>query len=239
MLLLPVLFGLLGVGVGDHGGSAGSPLRGANFTILVSVLEGLDETEELVDIAADGQITDGHVSHDTLVVDDVGGTEGDALLLDEAAVVARDLERGVSKHGDVHGTETTLLAILLSVLLVREVRVGGAGNDLAAELLEFSGLVGELADLSGAHEGEVKRIEEEQHVLALELLEADLLELVLPPGLGLEGGRRLLGLANGSGGFHLFFVFIFMLKCRKIWLNTLASRHAAASAHDINTKNVL
>ncbi len=43
---------------GVHGGSAGGPLSGADFAVLVGVLEGLNEAEGLVDIATDGEIVD-------------------------------------------------------------------------------------------------------------------------------------------------------------------------------------
>ena len=62
-----------------------------------------------------------------------------------------------------------------------EVRVDGASNDLAVDLVELGEGIRELADLGWAHEGEIERVEEEDNVFPLELLEADLLELVLPP----------------------------------------------------------
>ena len=62
-----------------------------------------------------------------------------------------------------------------------EVRVNRASNNLAIDLIELGESIRELADLSWAHEGKVEWIEEENDVLALELLETDLLEFVLPP----------------------------------------------------------
>ena len=48
-----------------------------------------------------------------------------------------------------------------------------------------------MTDFSGADEGEVEGPEEEHDVLASELFERDLLELVLPPGLAFEGRSGL------------------------------------------------
>ena len=47
-----------------------------------------------------------------------------------------------------------------------EVGVDGAADDLGANGLELSSSVAELADLGGAHEGEVEGPEEEDDVLA-------------------------------------------------------------------------
>ena len=161
MFVFPVLLSLLALWVWDHGGSTRSPLGWANLTKLIGVLEGLDQSNELIDVSADWQVTNGHVSEDTLVVDDVGGSESNTLVLDEAAVRLGDVSSGVSEHGDGHWTEATLFAVLLGVLLMSEVGVSRASDDLAAKLLKFSSLVRELANLSWADESEIERPEEE------------------------------------------------------------------------------
>lgn len=168
MFLLPELVELLLVSRG-HRGLSGSPGSGANFTVLVSVLESFNETESLFDVASDGEIVHGDVAEDALIVDDVGGAEGNTgvfALLDEAAVVLGDLLGEVGEEGHLHGSNSTLVAGLLGVLHVGEVGVDRAANDLRADLLELGGLVGELADLCGAHKGEVEGPEEEHGVLA-------------------------------------------------------------------------
>ena len=55
-------------------------------------LERLDETDGLVDGAADGEVVDGDLAEDTLRVDDEEAAESDTLLLEEDAVVAGDLQ---------------------------------------------------------------------------------------------------------------------------------------------------
>jgi len=56
-----------------------------------------------------------------------------------------------------------------------EVRVNGSSNDFAVSLSEFFSLFREGDDFSGADEGEVQRIEEEDDPLALVVRELDLL----------------------------------------------------------------
>ena len=135
----------------------------------VSVLEGLDHAENLIDVTADGEIVHGHLTEDTLAVNDVGGTESDASIttvLDKAAVVLGDLLGQVRDHGECHLTEATLSTWLHGVLAMSEVGVDRDTDELGLSSLELSGLVRELADLSWAHEGEVKRPEEEDDVFA-------------------------------------------------------------------------
>ena len=52
--------------VGHHGGFAGLPAGWADLTVLICVLEGLDHAEDLIDVAADGEIVDAHLAEDTL-----------------------------------------------------------------------------------------------------------------------------------------------------------------------------
>lgn len=57
VLLLEV--GLLANGVGLDGLLAGVPVGGADLAVLLGELEGVDETDSLVDAAADGKVVDG------------------------------------------------------------------------------------------------------------------------------------------------------------------------------------
>ena len=160
--------------IGDHSGRTGLPAGGADLSVLVSVLEGLDHAEDLVNVPADGQVVDAVLAESAFFVDDIRSAEGDTsvvTILDQAAVVLGDLLGDVRDHGDAHGTETTALSWLHGVLTVGEVRVDGATDDLSADGFEFSALVIELADLSGANEREVQRPEEEHDVLAFILRE--------------------------------------------------------------------
>lgn len=196
--------------------------------MLVGELEGLDQTQGLVDVAADGQVVDGDLAEGALGVDDEETAQGDAFLLDQDAVVARDLEVLVGNQGELQVlAQTALLARTLAPGQVCEVAVGGDTQDGGVELLELGEGVVEGEDLGGADKGEVHGVEQEddpigerqgEHFLYLEIRnqipswmikylplalvlgERDLLELtVLKDGGGREGRS---GLLNKRLGRH-------------------------------------
>ena len=80
---------------------------------------------------------------------------------------------------DLHFPKTSFLATSLAPGQVREVAVGGAGDDGAVEGLELLGAVVEGDDLGGTDKGEVEGVEEENHVLPLVVIQRDLLELTV------------------------------------------------------------
>ena len=164
------------LGVSLHGGTAGLPVARDDFTSLFVVLEGLEEAESFVDVAANGEVVDGDLTDVLSGVDDEDGAEsntGIRAVLDEDAVVGGDLLVEVGDQGNLHFTEATLLAGLLNPGEVGELRVNGPGEDLAVELFEFGEAVGVLGDFGGADEGEVEGIGEEDDPLALVVRELD------------------------------------------------------------------
>jgi len=138
VLSLPILEGLLAAVAGVHSLLAWGPLAGANLTMLLVVLECLDEAEDLADITADREIVELAVSEDSLAVDDEGGAEVKGVVGGEAAVVAAELLGQVSEHGDLHAAEATLLTGLVGELLVSEVRVNGGSDDLAVCRMNYT-----------------------------------------------------------------------------------------------------
>jgi len=155
--------------VRGHRWLAGLPSGWADFTVLISVLEGLHHAEDLVDVSSNGEIVHAHLTENTLLVDDVGSSESDTLIVrvvQKAAIVAGDALGQIRDHRDGHGSKTTLLTGLHGVLSVGELGVDGATDQLAANSLELGSLVTELADLRRAHEREVKRPEEKDDILA-------------------------------------------------------------------------
>ena len=154
----------------------------------------MNEAKRLIDIPADTQIVHGYLPQNAFSVNDVSGSERHSSVIsvfDEAAVVLRDLLIQVRDHRDLHGSETAFVSRLLGPFRVCEVRVNRDSNDLAAYLSELVRLVTELAYFSRTHESEVEGPEEEHNILPLELLKADLLELVLVPCHGVERGSWL------------------------------------------------
>ena len=73
---------------------------------------------------------------------------------------------------------------------MRKLGVDGHSDELAADLAELLCLVIEGDDFSGADEGEVKGVEEEDHVFAVVGFEVDVDEVVFEPGGGHEEGSR-------------------------------------------------
>ena len=168
MLGGPEVGELVAAVVGDHSSLTGLPLSGADLTGLIGVLEGFDETEDFIDVSADGQVVDGELTEDALSIDDESGSvsnTGIFAVLNKDTVVTGDALGQVGDHGDVHGAETTLLSVLLGVFHMSELGIDGAANQLGTDGVELSSSVVELADLSGANESEVERPEEEHDVL--------------------------------------------------------------------------
>jgi len=90
MDVLPVFLGFLGIVASLHGWLSFVPLSRADFSVLVSPLEGLQESEVFSNISSNWSIVDGDVSKDTLVINDVGGSEGEFFSRDEASISLRD-----------------------------------------------------------------------------------------------------------------------------------------------------
>jgi hypothetical protein len=58
VFLLPVLLSLFAVTIGVHGLFAWGPLSWADFSELICVLEGFDESEGLINVSSNWEITD-------------------------------------------------------------------------------------------------------------------------------------------------------------------------------------
>jgi len=83
-----------------------------------------------------------------------------------------------------------------------EVGVCGNPEDSSSELSELSDSVRECDDFRGTDEGEVERVEVQNHVLALVIIQAHLFELPIHNSLGFESGGRLLNLSCQTFGRH-------------------------------------
>lgn len=119
--------------------------------MLVNELEGLDDTDGLLDGAADGEVVDVHGAEGALGVDEEGATEGDALVLEEDTVGLRDRVVAVGQEAEVEvGAEAALLAGGLRPGEVGELGVGRERDDLGVDGLELLDGVVEREDLSGA-----------------------------------------------------------------------------------------
>ena len=100
----------------------------------------------------------------TLTVNDEEPPEAKPLVLLEDPVRPADGHVLVGQQRDLHLSEAAVLPVLLAPGQVGEVGVGGAGDHGAVQGLELGRPVGEGDDLGGADEGEVQRVEEQDHV---------------------------------------------------------------------------
>ena len=76
--------------VGDHSGCTGLPSRGAHLAVLIDILEGLNHTDNLVDVASDWEVIDAHLADSTIRSNDEGASKGDSCIisiLDKDSVV--------------------------------------------------------------------------------------------------------------------------------------------------------
>mmetsp|Transcript_11330 Transcript_11330/g.12947 ORF Transcript_11330/g.12947 Transcript_11330/m.12947 type:complete len:217 (+) Transcript_11330:111-761(+) len=200
MDFLPVCFIALGSWISLEGLLSFLPVGWANFTVFISELESFNESQNFINVSTDWSVVDGHVSKDTLLVNDVGSSESDTFLLNKAAISCGDLKSSISEKWDLHVTETTFRSWLLAVFHMREDGVSGSTDDLAAKLLEFFGLVGEGDDFSWANESEVEWVPEEDDVLSLVVLEGNVLDTIVV-GLAFEVWSSLEDLSDGCLSF--------------------------------------
>ena len=148
------------------------------------VLGGLDLAQQLGGVAADAAGVDFDDLDLALGVDHEGAALGQAGFLDHHAEVAGDGAGRVADHR-VLDLADGLRGVVPG--LVGEVGVGGHRVDLDAQLLELGVVVGQVAQLGRADEGEVGRVEEDHGPLALEVGVGDVDELAVVEGGGLEG----------------------------------------------------
>jgi hypothetical protein len=123
MLSLPVLEGLGALVVSIHTLLAWGPLAGADFAVLLDMLEALDKSEDFVNVTTNGEVIELHVAEGTLTINDECSTEVKSIISGEAAIVAAELLGQVSEHGYLHATEATLLTGLVGELHMCEVGV--------------------------------------------------------------------------------------------------------------------
>jgi len=101
----------------------------------------------------------------------------------QAVKILADLPGRIAQHG-VLDLADRVGSIVPG--LVHEVRVGGNGIDLYAHFLQFFVMVGDVAQLSRTHKGEVGGVEEEHGPLAQHVFFGDFNELAVFEGLGFE-----------------------------------------------------
>ena len=166
----------------------------------------LHQPQVLVHVPPHRQVVYAYVLHHLRLVHDERPPETDARV-GQNAVGFGDLLFGVGEERDVNVAESPVGSRFLGVFHVAEVWIDGAADDFAAHFPEELGLVRELDDLGGADEGEVEGVEEQQHVLVLEVVEGEFLEGLLGavPGLGLEERGNLADCRSDRCCCHIWY----------------------------------
>ena len=173
-----ILLGALGIRL--HGLFTRSPVGRANLVrIGLHVLEGLQNTQGFINVAAHGQIVDRGVHDHTIGIDDEQPAQSNTLSVIKDVVGGGDFLLQVSDEGIVDVAQATLIARCLNPSQVAELAVDGNAEYFGVLAGEIGITVTEGRDFSRADEGEIQRVEEQHHVLAPVLGQRDFLELLV------------------------------------------------------------
>lgn len=173
-MLGEVLFGVLWLW--DNGVGTRGPVGRTDFAVLVGELEGLEQSQGLVDGSTDRQVVDGDLSQSTLWIDQEDTSESDAFVLDQNTVVLGKRVVSVSNKRDVQWAQATVGSGDVGPGQQGVLGVGGGEQDLGTLVLELLGLLGVGNDFGRTDEGERHWEEGQQDPLTLVLLEGDLFE---------------------------------------------------------------
>lgn len=183
-------------GVSLEGVSSLGPVSRADFTVLVGELEGVEKTQSLLDVAANGQIVNSNLTNIALGVNDEDTAESDTHLGDENTVVRRERVVLVRNERDLDRSETTILSRDVGPGKESVLRVDRGKDDLGTALLELGRGIGVGNNLGRADKGEGHGDEGEDEPLALVLVKRDILERTVNDGGLSEGGS---GFLNSNG----------------------------------------
>jgi hypothetical protein len=154
-------------GVSLHGLSTRLPRsRADNTRVLIGIVVTLEETNNFFNRATDLIIIDLNGANNTLRIDDEDTTESGTIhtifgVLNEDTIFLRDLLGEIRDEGHLKGSETTILGRTRGP---GEVRVDGVSGDTDNIDREIEGFLKEAVEgenFSGADEGEVEGVEEE------------------------------------------------------------------------------
>lgn len=173
---------LVGDGGVDNDVVAVLPVGGGGDAVLVTELEGVNDTEDLVKVATGrGGVGEGEADG-LLGVDDEDGADGEwdtlgievgQVLVIQHVVEGRDLAVGISDDGELDFDVVDLVDIL-DPLFVGLEAVGGETDNLDVALVKLGLEAGNNTELGGADGGEVCGVREENGPgVADEIVELD------------------------------------------------------------------
>ena len=166
------------------------------LSMLIRKLECLDQPQSFIHISPHWEVIDSDLSQGAATINDKQASECKTLILLEDPIGPADDHALVCQQGDLHVPQPSRFAALLTPGQVGEVGVSGAGDDSAVEGFKLCNSVREGDDLRRADEGEVEGIEEEDNILALVVIQGDLLELTVHNCSSLEFGSSHLRLES-------------------------------------------
>lgn len=174
------------------------PVSRADLTVLIGVLETLEDTDGLIDGTTNAVIVDVDVAELALGIDQEDTTEGLSVVKTGRisivdAVSLHDLASDIGEEEELDVVvEATLGGGSLEPAEVSVRRITRDTNDSGVEGLELLESVGVGDELSGADEGVVHGVEEEEDPTTLEILEGGLVDNFLTLGTSKsEGGSGL------------------------------------------------
>src|SRR5712671_484631 len=135
--------------------------------MLLAEVDGIEQSQNFIDIAAEVEIVDGGVFEHTRLVDNKESTQRDARAFNQHPVVSRNLLVKIRDQRIIDALDAAFFARSVRPGLVREVRIHGATDNLGISFLEFSQTVGERGDFGGTHKREIQRVEEQNDLLTL------------------------------------------------------------------------
>jgi hypothetical protein len=128
-----IFLGFFGVAFIHSAVSLLFPCGGADFTMQISVLIGRNESRNFVNITSDGEIVLLHVSKYTLVVNDVGSSQGFTASV-IATIVRGNRLIEISNNGVVEFANTSLFTFKFLVSTMGKFGIHGYTNNLTVHI---------------------------------------------------------------------------------------------------------
>lgn len=178
------------------------PVGGTNFAIGFEELQRLDRADRFINAAAEGQIVDHLMADNAFLVNQEQSAKGNAATEQNVIALGNALVQ-VCDQWVANLADAAFFARRVPPGEMREVAVDRNANHLHAEGFEFGNAIRKRDDFGRANEGEVERVEKEQHILALVVGKAKVFfELTI----GHDGGRFEIGRRLGNENSHRTFL---------------------------------
>lgn len=112
------------------------PVRGADFPVFFEKLISLEQSQDLVNAPANGQIVDAELSQNAFLVDDVEATKGDAFVQENVVRRGYFLIEVAEQRVAQISPKSTLFSRSVDPSQMTEMRISGHSDDLRVQCLE-------------------------------------------------------------------------------------------------------